>query len=49
MKSFVVTFYDRFKWIVDGNDSLHVRKRCREDYPGRMVVSVVEVIEGYKL
>lgn len=49
MKSFVVTFYDRFKWIVEGNDTTHARKKCELYYPDRIVTSLVEVPQGFKL
>lgn len=43
MFKYQVNFYDLSVWIVEGNSSLHVRKKAREYYPDRFVVSVIQI------
>lgn len=43
MNTYRITFYDLSIWIVEGNSSLHARKKAREYYPERFVTTVIQL------
>lgn len=43
MNNYLVTFYDLSIWHVEGTNSLHVRNKAKEYYPGKHVITVIQL------
>ncbi len=43
MNKYKVTFYDLSTWVIEGDSSLHVRKKAKEYYPNLFVITVIQL------
>lgn len=49
MNQYRITFYDLSVWIVEGDSSMHVRKKASIYYPEQFVTSVIQLSKGLLL
>lgn len=43
MFQYFITFYDLSTWTIEGDSSTHARRKCREYYPSKFVISVIQL------
>lgn len=46
MYNYLVTFYDLSTWFVEGDSSMHIRRKCAEYYPNKFVTTVIQLPQG---